>query len=346
MTTTEYPKQHSGMIEQAGAILHLDTALDYGDPLDGNKHWVLDGSCVLVAPDRILTLRHGLDKSRPAAAFFPYCGIVWIKDWIEDYDYGDTLCLCELEKSVTHVAPLRYEYVSRKDLQSVLLVGYGRWTGTEEWKPDWQEDGIQRSVEVKLHLPGSRKSVIHGDNLDINWWSGWNGGLGAGMNNSGGPMLRIDDGSHSILGLTREERRGQQTSSRITKDREEWLKSHLGPPRTDHRGSSGPELRHMNVEVTGSGVYQAFEVPDGAGSVRATLSATPGLRLQMKIYLETDGLPFPGDLGKSDGQSGRFLTRERNDLGDATWIWVGVVPVERAPIRVKKVQAQLCCMFT
>lgn len=345
MTTYPKPSPPTYVLPQVGAILHLDTELSYPAVERGNKHWMLDGSCVLLAPDRILTVRHTLGKSGKAAAFFPYEGILPIgseqDERVEDYDYGDSVCLCRLEEAVRFSAALRYDYVSRKKLRSGVVAGYGTWD-----RVGWEADGLQRSAEVQLHMPGDDDRERFGGNLDVCWWSPWNDGLKAERNNSGGPVLLRQIDGLTLVGLSRETKRNQQVASRIADTRRTWLDDELEG--VSWRPLEWPmhrePARPLSVRYD-HGVTESFPVPEGAKEVRLTLSATPGLRLQM-------GIAEPGEerralerLRHDDESSGRFLYRREKVPAGASSLAVAVVAVAEAPARVESVDAQLCCLF-
>jgi hypothetical protein len=343
MTTYPKPNPATHVIPQVGAILHLDTTLSHPGAELGNKHWMLDGSCVLVAPDRILTVRHTLGKTALSGAFFPYEGIVPIEDErMEDYTYGDTVCLCRLKWAVRYSPPMHYDYTSRTKLHSAVVAGFGMWN-----RAGWEQDGIQRSSEVELHMPGKEDHERYGDNLDICWWSPWNDGLRAERNNSGGPLLLREIDGHTLLGLNRETKQDQQAASRITRERLVWLDGELDG--VSCRPIDRPVQREAGKALSlrhDGWACESFEVPLGATKVHATLSATPGLRLQM-------GFAEPGEeewlrdrVKQNDENSGRFLYRCEPLPAGISKLIVGVAPVAAAPARAESADAQLCCMFT
>jgi hypothetical protein len=348
MTSYPKPSPPPQVFPQIGAILHLDTTLGYPYPGVelGNKHWQLDGSCVLVAPDRILTIRHTLGKTAAGAAFFPYEGLVPLDDErVEDYGYGDALCLCRLKWPLRFARPFEYEHVSRERMETAIVGGYGQWSGLD----GWDRDGVQRSAEVKLRQPGQEPGKIDdGDNLDLQWTSTWNQGLAAGRNNSGGALLFPRPDGLTLVGVSRETKGATQAASRIAHNRAtDWLPSQLKlalrQPPVDPIARE--PARELLVRHDLPGVAERFAVPLGATGVRLTLSATAGLRLQMGIGGPGDETELLAGLCASDESSGRFLYRKERLAEGASEIVVGVARVERAPREQEQVRAQLCCMF-
>lgn len=334
----------SGPLPQVGAVLYLDSEIGPNPPdYTGGKHWKLTGSCVLVAPDRILTIGHTLaarSEILPAgryAAFFPYVGLVPIvpipKDgleWEPDQVRGDNLALAKLENPVKSWLPLQpfYEKGWKKRLDDALVCcGYGYWR--KGGLPLGGFEGLQQQHQVDL---GSQKSV---DNLDLRWSSSKNEGLAAGRGNSGGPLLW--SGEHRVVGINREVVGDRQLSSWITRDRMKWLEPVSTPP--DPGQISAPlkqewELLTLTPE---EGQERRFEPPKKARHVRATLNASPGLRLRMEMT--------PA-LSESKTSTGRFLYRE-SELPEGTKeVVIRVDRAPRSPYQAgKQVLGQLCVLF-
>lgn len=342
--------QEANVLPQVGAVLHLDTERNYpGDSWRGNKHWKLDGSCALLDHDRALTIRHTLGKPGRHALFFPYTGFSKPLD-AEDidfeprYTYGDFIRVVRLEDPLKTTAPFPYAYRSRSRITEARVSGFGRWRGWKSLGQHWGEDGIQRTMRVGLR--GTSNHDDHRSKLDIGWWSGDNQGLIAGSNNSGGPVL-FEDGNDTIfLGLTREHAKdGLQSASRIGTDRCKWL-TKLGIPEMKHHAAHDSRMLPAELllidRTANPGKLFSFPVPSGSSKVQATLSATPGIRLQMAI--EPGTTVDLEDLSKSDESSGRFLFRDL-ELDGAAQVTLGIAPVAHAPATAAEVQAQLCVMF-
>jgi hypothetical protein len=157
------------VVPQVGANLFLDSALDLPDLELGNRHWLLSGSCVLVAPDQILTIGHAMTRKGRHAAFFPYEGIVLLEeeDPVRQFPYGDSVVLARLGRKVETVAPLPYWKVRKRTLRGsrAWVGGFGDWKGV----PGAETDGLQRLVGVELGgLPKRYEGrKIREDNLDI-----------------------------------------------------------------------------------------------------------------------------------------------------------------------------------
>jgi len=346
-----------GVLPQVGAILHLNTALPVENPERGSEFWELDGSCVLIDSDRILTLRHTLEKSSRAAVFLPHEGILDL-DLSEpprsDHRvWGDNVVLVPFWKPVRHTAPLSPKKVKKRGQKHASITGYGRW-----FSPRVEvEDGVQRQARVALHPPwGDRRHQYHYDNLDLCWWSSRNGGLAAGLNNSGGPMLSAAHADSpapwSVVGLSRQVNGDQQIGSWITNQRIQWIRDEIrwvkkGVPPTPTEPPMASEVQLLNV-AAGAGCAVSIAIPEGARRVAATLAATDGIRLQMGITFETAPARIKAALAAwagSDENSGRFLWRSAAIPEGASQATIGVVRVARSVTNVKSVQAQLCCTY-
>ncbi len=331
-------------IPQVGAVLYLDSEIDAPD-YTGGKRWKLTGSCVLVAPDRILTVGHTLAARSQImapghyAAFFPYAGLFPIDpnlEWETNQVPGDNLALATLQGPVTHLPPLRPSKISSiyKYSGQAFVCGYGRWTSS----PLGDHEGLQQQHLVPLGPPQGRSSPAgweHYDNLDLSWSSGENSGLTIGRGNSGGPFLWSND-SDQVIGISREVMGDQQVGSWITHNRISWLNSSLPPA-----GQAPPHLPRewKLLELTEDKEEIAqFGVPEGAQRVRATLNASPGLRLQMEITPPVGGTP--------QNSTGRFLYRESELPAGTQTVIIRVGRVPRSPYTSgKQVQAQLCVLF-
>lgn len=345
------PRLYPEVVPQVGANLYLDTALDPPDVKCGSRHWLLSGSCVLVAPNQILTIGHALSRTGTYAAFFPFEGIVLLEgEPVPQFSYGDSVVLATLERDLETVAPLPYWKVRKRRLQreQAWVGGFGDWKGV----PGAEEDGLQRLVRVELGgLPRSyERRRVREDKLDISWWSLHNEGVEALLDNSGGPLLwqrRVDsDPPFGVVGVTREHLGPQQVCSWITQTRDSWLRELVGRrrwarPAVEPRGR---EARHL--VVGGAGHVERVHVPPGASRIQATLSATAGFRLQMGVRPAPAPEGFLQDLAEDTHASGRFLYRERNLDPNTREIVIGVVPVAKVPAEADEVQAQLGCMFT
>lgn len=341
------PRVYPEVVPQVGANLYLDTALDPPHLECGNRHWLLSGSCVLVAPGEILTIHHALGRKGRYAAFFPFEGIVLLKgDPVRQIPRGDGLVLATLEREIETVAPLPYWKVWKRFLQGAQgwVGGFGDWKGV----PGAEEDGLQRLVRVQLgRLPKRYEGrKVREDNLDISWWSPYNDDVEALLDNSGGPLLRSKRrGSgppFGVIGITREHTGPQQVCSWITQRRDFWLRKYVGRLRWA-RPRVTPWVREARHLVVGrAGHLERLRVPSDATRVKATLSATGGMRLQMKIGLGA----APEGVATDYRTSGRFLCREEPLDRGTEEIVIGIMPVAGVPAEADRVDAQLCCMFT
>lgn len=337
--TPQSPVDWPDPLPQVGAVLYLDSEIG-PDPPDytGGKHWKLTGSCVLVAPDRILTIGHTLaarSEILPAgryAAFFPYIGLIPVNtnlEWETNQTRGDNLALATLEGRVEHLPPLRpYKILSSyKYSKQALVCGYGRWVKS----PLGDHEGLQQQHLVSLG-PSEEGGWEHYDNLDLSWSSREHGDMAAGRGNSGGPFLWSE--SHEVVGISREVAGDQQIGSWIGHDRMEWLQKLVT---TD---GSTPDLTKEWSLLTltpDKGEVRQFSVPKEAKRVRATLNASPGLRLRMEMT------PLVGEPKTS---TGRFLCRE-SELPEGTKeVVIRVDRAPRSPYQTgKQVLAQLCVLF-
>lgn len=349
MASFQTPRLHAEVVPEVGANLYLDTALDPPAVELGNHHWLLSGSCVLVAPDKVVTIAHALTRKGRHAVFFPFEGIVPIKsDLIRQFPYGDSVVLATLERTVETAAPLPYWklWKSRLHGAEAWVGGFGDWKGID----GAEEDGVQRLVRVRLGIPRKHEGrKLREDNLDISWWSLHNESIEALLDNSGGPLLFPGfrrRTSLSIVGITRERKGPLQVCSWITGDRDDWLRKHIGWPRW-RRPEKEPRGRHVrNLIIGREGAQVRLPLPQGgASSVQVTLSATGGLRLQMKIHPSPVPADLLGRLAEDKHASGRFLCRKATLDPGTKEIVIGIAPVTQAPAEADDVQAQLCCMF-
>ena len=334
-------------LPQVGAMLCLDTELS-GDFANGSKYWKLAGSCVLVAPELVLTIGHILgEREQPPRleryrAFLPYQGLLEFDEakppqW-EPQVAGDNLALIRLKKSVEKWAPLPPRKVHKKEQADALVCGYGSWPRSFLGRLE----GIQQQRSVRLPRYKDPDLSFRVDNLDLSWSASENNGLIPGRGNSGGPMLKLQKESpaRSVIGILREAGKDQQAGSWITEQRWAWLKDLVQPQTPDL------EHRYRLLEISGMpGELIPLEVPEGATSVRATLNASQGMRLQMGIVPADESAGLLQGLADDDHASGRFLCRTLDGLEGAKEIAIGVCPVARAPIRAKEVLAQLCVVF-
>ena len=348
------------VLPQVGAVLHLDTALPQSDPQFGNEYWALDGSCAVVAPDRVLTIRHTIkdlgDLTR-TGIFLPYEGIFKVvdvqfqsgRDRDRDFDSEkyDNLALLTLDRKVRHAPGFGVRKIpdGTKDSGFAFIGGYGCWDA----EPFGDRDGLQRRVWVRLGMPDwDQGSHIHYDNLDLAWWSPWNDGRRALLNNSGGPMLWISREARGfdVVGINRETKGSQQIGSWIGWDRFEWLHEVGVLPSVDR--SVAPKAVGSKVLQVGQKVEEArrFEivVPEDATRILLTLNATAGLRLQMGVEADP-GDGFLDRLAGSNLHSGRFLFREHTWEDRPPRLVIGVSHVARAFPEAEAVTAQLCWMF-
>jgi len=153
----------------------------------------------------------------------------------------------------------------------------------------------------------------------------------------------------SVVGINRERAGDQQIGSWIGRKRWHWLNKALREIRKTEEFAE-PSLpleriyRPLRIPAGGGDVV-TLRVPPGATRLKATLNATRGLPLQMKIRAggEADELL---DSARADGvASGRFLFRDFLLQEGVDEVVVGVASVSRAPMRADFVLAQLCAMF-
>jgi hypothetical protein len=315
---------------QVGAVLHFNSGRELDPRPTGGRHWVLDGSCTLASPARTLGISHTLDKSRRAAVFLPGQGFFLVQGVVpEPQKPGDNVVLMQLSRE-SAVPPLPWLRTSREQIDEVMLHGFGRWTVHGRHLAD----GIQRAFKV------NPRGIERPDNLDISWTSAANGGMTTGVNTSGGPLIF----DNHLVAMHREENNGRHDASRVTDDRRDWLvenkvPSDVAEPAPTHEwrliDASTPELRPL-----------VFGAPEGARRVGVTLCATPGLRLQMRIFASQ---PTPQDLDalrQHRLDSGRFLYRELGLPPNSSQIWVGVVSVQGDPAGAPGSEAQLCVLWS
>jgi hypothetical protein len=209
-------------------------------------------------------------------------------------------------------------------------------------------EGIQQQHKIRLGPPPRKKSTSgwsHYDNLDLSWSSTENGGLKAGRGNSGGPMLWHENGSLSIVGISREVKEDQQVGSWIGWERRNWLRKALGP-RQPPAGPMMPQRiwKALNIDEAGQVVF--LDILNGVTRIQATLNASQGLRLQMGIESASNAQSLLTRLQSNNRSSGRFLFRSAEVPKDSGKIAIGICPVATAPRKAESVQAQLCVLFS
>lgn len=341
-------------LPQVGAVLACDT--DLVDPLVhprmylGSKHWKLTGSCVLVARDRILTLNHVYQRSSPVAVFFPYEGLFAVSPEItqQGYAHGDNLIVCILyprrdkkgNDRFPHAPPLPFAkvYKAFKAEGHALVCGFGRWSESVFEGLN----GLQQRYRIRL---GQGKAPSpNTTERDLLWSSEENGGMAAGRHNSGGPLLYEGEEGYSIIGLNREENGDHQIASWIDWKRKRDLDELLAQSQV--RGGETGKRWHQAFSLDAGSQGKRFKIsaPPGTRRVQATLSATDGLRLQMKIGRKAREEDFLEQVAKENDADGRFLFRELvldDNLEEAETFIVGVVPSPKAPPKADRVVAQL-----
>lgn len=340
-------------LPQVGAVLCFDSALPYDEEeiKKGSKHWMLDGSCVLISPRHALGVMHTFSKPGLKAVFLPGEGIfpfTEIQDEVSGGRKGDYLGLVPLSDEVRRTPPLPWKKIDKDWGKYAHIAGYGRWrAGGEVW-----QDGIQRSVKIDL-------ADDHGDRLDLDWWAEENQDLSALRNNSGGPLLwghGPDD--FAVIAINREREKHEdkilQMASWIGDRRDHWLRKRLGNPQAMVKDPLHEwrtiEIKALSqIEDGPRGAWVEVSVPPGARSARVTLSATPGLRLQMGLTQAEAPEELLTRLSEDNTASGRFLVRPIEDadfqLDGSDTLTVAVAPVRIAPEKAPAVEAQVCVRF-
>lgn len=358
MTEQTTPMNLPEPLPQIGAVLSFDSEVSSPDDR-GSRYWKIAGSCVLLSPNRCLAVGHVLGgRSAPPvivrhryAVFFPYAGFFRLSDpplsWEIDQTKGDNLALIALERPVEHLRPLRALRIPNQERRtgSAVVCGYGSWPGSAFDRLE----GLQQQHPVRLGRPqdASVPGWRHYDQLDVSWSSVANGGLTAGRGNSGGPFLRLDNGSRSVIGITREIQRDQQAGSWIGNDRTRWLSGALNGQGSVAVPITAPLSTTSRLLTIGAaeGEVVRFEVPEGATQVQATLNASQGLRLQMGIVPAAEARGLLNRLKLDDEASGQFLYRDLKLPEGLKEIAVGVSPVANARADAESVFAQLCVLF-
>lgn len=340
-------------LPQVGAVLCFDSALPYDEEgiKKGSKHWQLDGSCVLISPTHALGVRHTLSKPGLKAVFLPGEGILpftEVQDELNGERKGDYLGLVPLGDEARRTPPLPWEKIRKRWGKFARIAGYGRWRrGDEVWP-----DGIQRRVQIVL-------AEDHGHLLDLDWWAEENRDLSAGLNNSGGPLLwGHDPDDFEVIAINREREVHQgktlQMASWIGDTRDRWLRKRLDNPQAMAKDPLQKwrrlEIKALSQVGGGPGdTWVKVPVPPGARTARATLSATPGLRLQMGLTQDEEPEALLAHLCETNTASGRFLVRpvEEADfqLDGSDTLIVAVAPVRIAPEKAPAVEAQVCVRF-
>lgn len=349
-------------LPQVGAVLYLDTELGAGDRFSGHKHWKLVGSCTLVGRQHVLTVAHVLGgrwtphetMRRYHAVFLPYEGLFAIDgepEW-EPQVEGDNLVLVKLAGQIDHCAPFRpwtTQSLVRYDGRASVH-GYGSWPRSDRGRLQ----GVQQGYEVELGPPLGENDEQPAawqryHILDVSFSAAENDVI-IGRANSGGPFLWRLNGSSVVTGISRETQGDQQAGSWIGWTRRRWLKAQLLSFPTEPLSAplaTSWQLLRINGEADPAegGAEVRLPVPAGATGVKATLNASDGLRLQMKVV--------PGekannlrDLSHDDKNSGQFLFRTTKLPPNTEEIVIGVCRVASAPVRAEEVVAQLCVLFT
>lgn len=322
-------------LPQVGGLLHLNSHLHHDDLLYGNRHWRLDGSCVLVAPTYALGIYHTIQKQGPKAAFFPGIGIVLIagQEREERQKVGDNVVLLQLARPI-HIRRLRPAHLHKATLRCAAATGFGAWTCDDRALPD----GVQRSAAISLKPEYEPPKKAGAPNLDLYWQGTDNHGVRPQRNNSGGPILTPN--GDRVVGLIRERRDDVMAGSRITGNRNVWLEERLGEP-TQLMATPAvftSQLLSLGTETLAT----QLAVPPGSRRAHLTLSATSDLRLQMNCSTA----PLPVDtwntLQQTTSRSGRFLYRH-HDLGpNQSTVFVAIAVVGNHYNEQPDATLQLC----
>ena len=352
-------KQENGRhrLPQVGALLRFNSFLPpESDPdrRSGSRDWDLEGGAILVAPDRVLTTGHVMQTMPPELAIFiPGHGIVpivkgdivWENERVsenEELKHLDWLVLLRLEREITGLPPLAYDYLSRKSIgmQRITTYGWGDWrVGDDE--EDYFADGIQRRRTFALMDPKK-----HGYSpLDLVWSTGLKAPF-ALRNNSGGAVLGLDERQDPYLvGVMRAFKGDRHYASRIGTVRMDWLNSQLGPiePTPD---PVPPRFSEGNIVLDERPyLVSHFTLPEGTRKVRATASASAGLFVQMGLSTAPLDNAACQALAQNYDRSGRFLYRELEVSPKDTMVHLGVVSLAEGPEKSKHVEVQTCIAF-
>ena len=332
-------------LPQVGALLDLDSALELHDEIfkKGCKHWQLNGSCILMAPDKILVISHALEKQSRMAAFFPYAGLFELtKESDEKGEIGDPLVVVKLARSVECVKPLtwRRKKKPRKGHKQIVC-GFGTWPnqlfsfGDSNQTIDGNElEGLQVRQEIVL--------TNRPDTLDLGWKTSENKGLIAGFGNSGGAVLKHG----RVSGVNRELKKDLNVSSWISDTRKEFLADTCGVEewKIERKVKCVDKL----IPIDQAGAAWSIDVPEGARKVQATLSSGRGMRLQMCISKGSD-LNAAEELETTRAKAkfaGRFLYREESLEEGTKEVLLTIAPYVRAWRYRDQVLAQVCVLFT
>ena len=355
---------------QVGALLHYNSFLPEQDPFRyiGSRHWDLEGGAILVGPDRVLTVRHILEKSSRSerAVFLPGHGIFKVKPEPvvlerEDRLAGDHdwLALLRLVRPILGLPPLPFQYVSRrsKGMKSIDLYAWGGWR-LAEGSDGTLGGGVQRSITLQPDDPGT-----HGYSpLDLLWTCPLGKVVQALRDNSGGAVLGRNGGDKQVVvGVIRSADGAKHAASRIGFNRERWLYRQLGrkesvptaeAAQTDAAETAKPLHLDFQQDVINTTDRRWFNLrlPAHRGSRRAqvTVSATPGLLLQAELSLQPwdDGSLVA--LSRRHRAVGRFLYRDLDlpdGLGESPAVYLGVAALEEGPELRERVEVQICATF-
>lgn len=348
-------------LPQVGAVLAFDSELVKPDvekhDFRGHRHWKLIGSCVLVAPSRILTLNHVFQRSSPVAVFVPYEGLFALGDGIEQQGEhrGDNLILCSLKPrggnggQLPHVAKLHppKEYAPFQKESRATACGFGQWPTNVDFEG---LNGLQQRHSVRLEQ--RRRKHWTTNKYDVFWSSEDMGNLEVGRHNSGGPLFVERKSELSVIGLIREKFEDLQIASWMDGERKEWLREELKNLQSENKdGFSGKRFyQDFSLDVGDPGALFKLELPSGTKRVQATLNASDGIRLQMKIGMAEEANGFLQGMAAGDApSSGRFLYEELILDGQAESVkrevLVGVVPSPAGPPKAQRVIAQLSVLL-
>lgn len=359
MSTDSKLAPNGGPLPQVGALLNYNSYLPEEDPgrFFGSRHWDLEGGAILVAPDRMLTVRHAIQKTliTEQAVFVPGHGIFSVKreEPVQEHDRASTdldwLVLVRLDRPVEGLAPLPFGYVSRRaaGMQTLALYGWGGWRiGVDKSGP--LADGIQRSYRVQPLDPNTHS--YH--NLDLIWRSPKVESPFALRNNSGGAIFgRNDEGREVLVGVIRSADDDVQRASRIGVNRNHWLHSEIVPASLPSVTAAplGFHCEQHRIDLANRrSLTVALPVLDTSRKVRATLSATPGLLLQMQVADHGWDDASLERLAQDHHAAGRFLYREHDlpsDQDGSGQAHVGVTVLEDGPEPRDHVEVQICATF-
>lgn len=365
MSNSMDPSFDGGVWPQVGAVLKfLDPSGPRRADMQGSSRWDADGSAVLIAPRHALTIRHvaseqfkqrGSIEMLRLAVFFPSVGLVRVVGvrHMPGDKLRDRLLLLSLAKEIP-LPPIPVSELNVQNVSEPQAVGFGAWEGPKPGRGMEHPERFCRGVQRRLAFtPASGFLFDVGWNIDQE--------IGAGINNSGGPVIERKQEGHQVVAVIRRQRDDILTATfqpqnvvaatAINSDRLTWLRKmvHRNFGSVDRPAVPPPVLWQELHSLGGPPLVGPFRLPPGTVKVHATLSAgrewLGDLLLQMKLLPDKASILAQEriweDLARDFSSVGEFIVSSLDVRGESS-VWVAITSASPLP---GPIRAQLCLRF-